>query len=257
MNPFCPNLSNKQISSEFQELVSIFGEDKAYFLWDMNNGYSLDKTPNGEASKLFSRFFKASGDRVKSMKNVQRSLMSVRKEYVAPNMEQLSILPESDILSSASDIEKEIKAKFQGYNFTIYEYNGNLILRTMASNAQKFKMNLGQVLKPLGYTISPVLQYAGNKVKIKITKAKQKQQPVAQQQIPTGERDLAYFRYDRALYEQEQREFADLDEEYVQKKREYQSPEMKSKSLTTEGQLLNSGTSATQQTAPAPGPPPP
>jgi len=53
----------------------------------MNNGYSLDKTPNGEASKLFSGFFKASGDRVKSMKNVQRSLMSVRKEYVAPKME--------------------------------------------------------------------------------------------------------------------------------------------------------------------------
>lgn len=247
MNPFCPNLSNKQISSEFQELVSIFGEDKAYFLWDMNNGYSLDKTPNGEASKLFSGFFKASGDRVKSMKNVQRSLMSVRKEYVAPKMEQLSILPESEILSSVSDIEKVVKSAFQGYNFSIYEYNGNLILRTKATNAQKFKMNLGRVLKPLGYNISPVLQYAGDKVKIKITKAKQKQQPITQQPIPTGERDLAYFRYDRALYEQEQREFADLDEEYVQKKREYQSPEMKLKSLNTKDDLLNSGATTNNQ----------
>jgi hypothetical protein len=83
-------------------------------------------------------------------------------------------LPESEILSSVSDIEKVVKSAFQGYNFSIYEYNGNLILRTKATNAQKFKMNLGRVLKPLGYNISPVLQYAGDKVKIKITKAKQK-----------------------------------------------------------------------------------
>jgi hypothetical protein len=58
---------------------------------------------------------------------------------------------------------------------------------------------------------------------------------------------LAYFRYDRALYEQEQREFADLDEEYVQKKREYQSPEMKLKSLNTKDDLLNSGATTNNQ----------
>lgn len=54
MNAFCPNLSNKQVKKEFDELVGIFGEDVAYFLWDKNNGYSLDRAPNGAPSQLFS-----------------------------------------------------------------------------------------------------------------------------------------------------------------------------------------------------------
>lgn len=53
MNAFCPNLSNKKVKEEFEELVGIVGEDAAYYLWDANNGYSLDKAPNGADSKLF------------------------------------------------------------------------------------------------------------------------------------------------------------------------------------------------------------
>lgn len=53
MNAFCPNLSNKKVKQEFDELTSLFGEDAAYFLWDKNNGYSLDKAPNGADSILF------------------------------------------------------------------------------------------------------------------------------------------------------------------------------------------------------------
>lgn len=49
----CPNLSNPQIKQEFDELKSVLGEDLAYLIWDRNNGYHLDKAPNGQVSKLF------------------------------------------------------------------------------------------------------------------------------------------------------------------------------------------------------------
>lgn len=40
---YCPNPASK----EFQELKSIFGEAKAYLLWDRNHGNPLDMAPNG------------------------------------------------------------------------------------------------------------------------------------------------------------------------------------------------------------------
>lgn len=49
----CPNLSDPQIKAEFDEMVAALGEKQAYAIWDMNNGYSLDKAPNGEPSVLF------------------------------------------------------------------------------------------------------------------------------------------------------------------------------------------------------------
>lgn len=49
----CPNLSNKQIKSEFDQLVKIFGEDCAYLLWDRSNGMGLKLAPNGASSKLY------------------------------------------------------------------------------------------------------------------------------------------------------------------------------------------------------------
>lgn len=53
-NISCPNKANKQVKREFDELKSIFGESKAYFLWNKNGGYGLEKASNGADSKLFS-----------------------------------------------------------------------------------------------------------------------------------------------------------------------------------------------------------
>ena len=46
----CPN----KTLPEWKKLVKVVGENKAHYLWDQNNGYGLDKTPNGQPSKLFS-----------------------------------------------------------------------------------------------------------------------------------------------------------------------------------------------------------
>ncbi len=54
----CPNLSNKQIKAEFDQLVKIFGEDCAYLLWDRSNGMGLKLAPNGASSKLYQDLLK-------------------------------------------------------------------------------------------------------------------------------------------------------------------------------------------------------
>ncbi len=64
----CPNLHNKKVKQEFDELVSIFGEDIAYFLWGKTNGNGMELAPNGASSKLFSDLLKLSnGDRRKAI----------------------------------------------------------------------------------------------------------------------------------------------------------------------------------------------
>lgn len=53
MNAFCPNLSNKNIKAEFEELVDVFGEDEAYFLWNETEGNGLVMGADGAPSELF------------------------------------------------------------------------------------------------------------------------------------------------------------------------------------------------------------
>ena len=50
----CLNINNPQIQSELNKLTSILGDaNAAYAVLALNNGYGLDKTPNGQESKLF------------------------------------------------------------------------------------------------------------------------------------------------------------------------------------------------------------
>lgn len=76
MNPFCPNKNDPQVKREFDELVDVFGEDLAYFLWDHNEGYSIDRAPDGAHSALFLSHLKASnGDRVDALKATAKDLI--------------------------------------------------------------------------------------------------------------------------------------------------------------------------------------
>lgn len=65
----CPNFKNKKVKQEFDELVSIFGEDGAYYLWDRSKGMGMELAPNGADSKLFQTLLKLNnGDRVAAIK---------------------------------------------------------------------------------------------------------------------------------------------------------------------------------------------
>ena len=68
MKEICPNLHNKQVAKEFGELKDLFGEDTAYLLWSKNNGYSIDKAPNGADSILFGELLNVTnGDRTQAL----------------------------------------------------------------------------------------------------------------------------------------------------------------------------------------------
>lgn len=72
---FCPNLNNKQVKKEFDELRDIFGEATAYYMWDKNGGYSLDKAPNGAESKLFNDHLSIyHGNRVEAIRAKAKTL---------------------------------------------------------------------------------------------------------------------------------------------------------------------------------------
>ena len=68
MKEICPNLHNKQVAKEFGELKDLFGEDTAYLLWSKNNGYNIDKAPNGADSILFGELLNVTnGDRTQAL----------------------------------------------------------------------------------------------------------------------------------------------------------------------------------------------
>lgn len=82
MNKYCPNLSNPQVKQEFSELVQAVGENEAYFLWDKNNGYALDKAPNGADSKLFNDFLTYyEGNRQEAIKAKSRMYSDAFKDW--------------------------------------------------------------------------------------------------------------------------------------------------------------------------------
>ena len=64
----CLNISNKQVKAELDELTQALGSyDAAYYVMSENNGYSLDKAPNGADSKLFQSLLDSNkGDRQKA-----------------------------------------------------------------------------------------------------------------------------------------------------------------------------------------------
>lgn len=68
MKDICPNLHNKQVAQEYGELEDLFGPDTAHLLWSRNNGYSIDKAPNGADSILFGELLNVTnGDRVRAI----------------------------------------------------------------------------------------------------------------------------------------------------------------------------------------------
>lgn len=77
----CLNLSNKEVKAAVDELTQVLGnEDAAYYIISENNGYSIDRAPNGEPSELFSALLSHfQGDRDKTIRGVIKSLLESLK----------------------------------------------------------------------------------------------------------------------------------------------------------------------------------
>lgn len=84
MKAICPNLRNKEVKQQFDELKNTLGEEVAYYVWSYNNGYSLDYAPNGAQSKLFS-------DLLKQNKGDRKSAIMAKARAYSPSYRKLHV----------------------------------------------------------------------------------------------------------------------------------------------------------------------
>lgn len=79
----CLNIKNKEVAALLKEYTKILGnENAAYYVLSENNGYGLDKAPNGEPSKLFSDLLEHyNGDRVAAIQAKARTYSKSFKEW--------------------------------------------------------------------------------------------------------------------------------------------------------------------------------
>lgn len=77
----CLNTSNKEVAALLKEYTEILGsEDAAYYVLSENNGYGLDRAPNGAPSKLFSDLLTHfNGDRRRAIAEKAKSLSNEAK----------------------------------------------------------------------------------------------------------------------------------------------------------------------------------
>ena len=61
MQPFCPNLNDKNIKAEFDELVNVLGEDEAYLVWHKSDGEGLGNHPGLADSDDFKKYLELYG----------------------------------------------------------------------------------------------------------------------------------------------------------------------------------------------------
>ena len=110
MKIICPNLKNKEVAREFEELKNATSEAAAYHIWSQNNGNSIDKAPNGEPSKLFSDLLEHyNGDRVAAIQAKARTYSNSFKEWFGE--------------SKVVDENGEPLVVYHGTNYTISDFN--------------------------------------------------------------------------------------------------------------------------------------
>ena len=115
----CLNTSNKEIAALLKEYTEILGsEDAAYYVLSENNGYGLDRAPNGAPSKLFSDLL--------SHYNGDRKLAIAKKSLVYTNNFKNWF---GDWLNVGSNIDYNFFEEYADDNTT----NGKLI-RTLLDN---------------------------------------------------------------------------------------------------------------------------
>ena len=76
MQAFCPNLNNKNIKAEFEELKEALGEDLAYLAWHRSEGEGLGNHPGQADSEAFKAVLEAQqGNRKEAIKKAARELI--------------------------------------------------------------------------------------------------------------------------------------------------------------------------------------
>lgn len=122
MKIICPNLKNKEVAREFEELKNATSEAAAYHIWSLNNGNSIDKAPNGEPSKLFSDLLEHyNGDRVAAIQAKARTYSESFREWFGDWTGNVSIdIDSKDAIDYLYSINTELSKVGSKEEYTQY-----------------------------------------------------------------------------------------------------------------------------------------
>lgn len=137
----CPNLSDSSIRAEFTHLSNLVGEDFAYFVWNKNGGYPLDKTVikvKGKETVVDNPLYKHFLD---SYNNVKQATLATAIFYSKklhknhPNFKDLPVQEQANIIHSfVQENETLEKASERVMKFVAQGFKAE---RVISENLQK------------------------------------------------------------------------------------------------------------------------
>lgn len=162
----CLNIKNPEVAALLKEYTEILGsENAAYYVLSENNGYGLDKAPNGEPSKLFSDLLEHyNGDRVAAIQAKTRTYSESFRNWFGDwtkNVSGVNLLHEyqdlyemdtiygrlvTDLLDNvipANSVQKVVKDVTSG---GFHPYTKILTLSTDTSGVSKNKVNAHELV---------------------------------------------------------------------------------------------------------------
>lgn len=162
----CLNIKNPEVAALLKEYTEILGsENAAYYVLSENNGYGLDKAPNGEPSKLFSDLLEHyNGNRVAAIQAKARTYSESFRDWFGDwtkNVSDTNLLHAyqdlygmdtiygrlvTDLLDNvipADSVQKVVK-DITGGNF--HPYTKTLTLSTDTSGVSKNKVNAHELV---------------------------------------------------------------------------------------------------------------
>jgi len=133
----CPNINLQ----EYKDLEKAVGENRAHYLWDKNNGNSLDLTPNGDPSLLYKELLvRTNGNVVKALelKADYYSHGYLNKDNWFKNVELFNVVNSNLSTSAKAKAQKEIDKLDKNK----YDINGEPLLESIEDNTKNLKYNL-------------------------------------------------------------------------------------------------------------------
>ena len=141
----CPNLSDKNVAKEFNELVQAVGEDAAYQIWSLNNGNGIEMAPNGRPSLLFQQLLEKHSlqdkrnQLDKQIADLEQSILDNKApENVSDRIKQLKNQREATFADERLAAIKDKAMTFaDNYTKLDTDENGEVLLKDLYSGIQQ------------------------------------------------------------------------------------------------------------------------
>ena len=128
----CLNIKNKEVAALLDEYTNILGNyDAAYYVLSENNGYGLDKAPNGEPSKLYNFLVDSGYDNISTIKKI------VDIKYNSKSVSKGKVFNANDINDDV--IYNQLKAAFHGKTFYYDKRTNSQGTTVWLNKLKKFK----------------------------------------------------------------------------------------------------------------------